>query len=109
MTLTTSEKLRIIKRTWNLEYTGMVPYTIEVGQPHFATSEFFEDDAAELAWHEAYHDQRQGVIDFDMPNIKPNLGIGTIAAAFGCALRVCVFISGIMKNRWWIRWSIPKP
>ncbi len=88
MTLTTSEKLRIIKRTWNLEYTGMVPYTIEVGQPHFATSEFFEDDGAELAWHEAYHDQRQGVIDFDMPNIKPNLGIGTIAAAFGCPLRV---------------------
>ena len=88
MTLTTSEKLQIIGRTWNLEQTGTVPYTIEIGQPHFATSEFFEDAAAELAWHEVYHDQRQGVIDFDMPNIKPNLGIGTIAGAFGCPLRV---------------------
>lgn len=88
MTLTTSEKLQIIERTWNLKQTGTVPYTIEIGQPHFATSEFFEDAAAELAWHEAYHDQRQGVIDFDMPNIKPNLGIGTIAAAFGCPLRI---------------------
>lgn len=88
MSLTTSEKLQVIGDTWNLESTGIVPYTIEIGQPHFATNEFFEDDAAELAWHEAYHDQRHEVIDFDMPNIKPNLGIGTIAAAFGCQLRV---------------------
>ena len=83
MSLTTSEKLQLIGDTWNFESTGVVPYTIEIGQPHFATNEFFEDDAAELAWHEAYHDQRHEVIDFDMPNIKPNLGIGTIAAAFG--------------------------
>jgi hypothetical protein len=88
MTLTTSEKLHIIGKTWNLEPTGVVPYTIEIGKPHFATNEFFEDDAAELAWHEKYHSQRRGVIDFDMPNIKPNLGIGTIAAAFGCPLQV---------------------
>ena len=88
MNLTTSEKLQIIARTWNLEPTGTVPYTIEIGQPHFATTEFFDDDAAELEWHENYHRQRQGVVDFDMPNIKPNLGIGTIAAAFGCQLRV---------------------
>lgn len=88
MTLTTSEKLHIIESTWNLEQTGAVPYTIEIGKPHFATNEFFEDEAAELAWHETYHDQHQGVIDFDMPNIKPNLGIGTIAAAIGCPQRV---------------------
>ena len=71
-----------------MEPTGVVPYTIEIGNPHFATKAFFNDDAAELEWHQNYHDQRQGVIDFDMPNIKPNLGIGTIAAAFGCPLRV---------------------
>jgi hypothetical protein len=68
--------------------SGVVPYTIEIGQPHFATKAFFDNDAAELEWHENYHRQRQGVIDFDMPNIKPNMGIGTIAAAFGCPLRV---------------------
>ncbi len=88
MSLTTAEKLEIIGKTWNRESTGVVPYTIEIGSPHFATTEYFDDDAAELAWHETYHDTRQGVIDFDMPNIKPNLGIGTIAAAFGCPLRV---------------------
>jgi len=81
-------KLDIIRRTWNLEATGSVPYTIEVGQPHFATKKYFADDVAELAWHEEYHARHQGIIDFDMPNIKPNLGIGTIAATFGCELRV---------------------
>jgi len=81
-------KRDIICRTWNLEATGSVPYTIEIGPPHFATKAFFDDDAAEFAWHTEYHTSRQGVADFDMPNIKPNLGIGTIAAAFGCELRV---------------------
>ncbi len=88
MEIDRATKQEIIRRTWNLEATGCVPYTIEIGQPHFATRVFFEDDAAELAWHEGYHASRQGVVDFDMPNIKPNLGIGTIAAAFGCQLRI---------------------
>jgi len=88
VTLTTSEKLHIIGNTWKMKPSGVVPYTIEIGQPHFATKAFFDNDAAELEWHENYHRQRQGVIDFDMPNIKPNMGIGTIAAAFGCPLRV---------------------
>ena len=88
MLLDNQTKKDIIRRTWNLEPTGSVPYTIEIGEPHFATHPYFEDDAAELAWHEKYLDQRKGVIDYDMPNIKPNLGIGTIAAAFGCLLQV---------------------
>jgi hypothetical protein len=83
-----STKQDIIRRTWNLESTGCVPYTIEIGEPHFATTSFFEDDAAEVDWHKAYHASRHGVVDFDMPNIKPNLGIGTIAGAFGCDLLV---------------------
>lgn len=88
MPIDRATRQKIIRRTWNLETTGCVPYTIEVGEPHFATKPYFEDDAAEVAWHKAYHTNRQGVVDFDMPNIKPNLGIGTIAGAFGCRLRV---------------------
>jgi hypothetical protein len=88
MPIDQAAKQEIIRRTWNLEATGSVPYTIEIGQPHFATKEYFEDDGAELAWHANYHANRLGVVDFDMPNIKPNLGIGIIAAAFGCQLRV---------------------
>ena len=88
MLINLAAKQDIIRRTWNLEATGCVPYTIEIGQPHFATKALFEDDAAELAWHNSYHADRQGVVDFDMPNIKPNVGIGIIAGAFGCQLRI---------------------
>lgn len=88
MPLDQSAKHDIICSTWNLEKTECVPYTIEIGQPHFATRAFFDDTAAELTWHENYHAQHKDVIDFDTPNIKPNLGIGTIAATYGCQLRV---------------------
>ena len=57
--LTDSQKLDLITRTWNLEDTGgKVPYAIEVGHPHHATTEFYENDAAELAWHADYHRRR---------------------------------------------------
>jgi hypothetical protein len=88
LSLAPQTKRDIIRRTWNLEATGCVPYTIEIGEPHFATRAYFADDVAELAWHANYHERRKGVNDFDLPNIKPNLGIGTIAAAFGCGLRI---------------------
>jgi hypothetical protein len=86
--MTEQEKIKIINETWQLKDTGMVPYTIEIGYPHLATSEFHGDAEAELVWHRNYHASRQGVIDFDMPNIRPNLGIGTIAEAMGCNSRV---------------------
>ena len=31
-----------------------------------------------------YHREREAFLDFAMPNIKPNLGIGIVAEAFGC-------------------------
>ena len=80
-------KLDLIKRTWNMEETGTVPYIIEVGHPHFATTAVYYDDAAELAWHEEHHRLRTGIADFYLPNIKPNLGISNLAAAFGCPLK----------------------
>ena len=57
----------LINRTWNLEETGTVPYVIEVGHPHHATTAFYNDDAAELAWHEEYHRRQAGIADFYMP------------------------------------------
>jgi hypothetical protein len=86
--MTKLEKLQIINETWRMNDTGYVPYTIEIGPPHLATAGLFEDDGAEAAWHRDYHASRQAVVDFDMPNIKPNLGIGTLAWAMGCGLRV---------------------
>jgi hypothetical protein len=87
MPISDAEKLDLIKRTWNLEETGTVPYVIEVGRPHHATAAFYNDDAAELAWHEEYHRLRAGIVDFYLPNIKPNMGISNLAAAFGCPLK----------------------
>ena len=88
MAINEVEKREIIRRTWNLQATGYVPYTIEIGKPHFATTPYYDDDAAEVLWHKAYHANRGEIVDFDMPNIKPNLGIGTLAAAFGCQLKI---------------------
>ena len=46
--------------------------------------EYLADPEAELAWNIEYHRKREAFTDFGMPNIKPNLGIGIIAEAFGC-------------------------
>jgi hypothetical protein len=60
---------------------------IEVGRSHHATAVFYHDDAAELAWHEEHHMQRAGIEDFYIPNIKPNMGISNLAAAFNCPIK----------------------
>lgn len=89
MSLKDTEKREAILKTWNLEPTDEVPFLIEIDYPHFATEEFYDDDEAELRWNERYHLQdRAGVYDYGLPNIKPNLGIGVMAAAFGCEQRV---------------------
>lgn len=84
MALTVANKLEVITKTWNLEATSVVPYVIEIGEPHFATKSFYDDDQAELAWNEAYIRDRSEIDDFGVPNIKTNIGIGVMAAAFGC-------------------------
>lgn len=86
--LTDAEKQTAIRRTWNLEETAEVPFLIEIGQPHFGTREYYDHDDAELAWNVRYHQDRADVYDYGMPNIKPNLGISIMAAAFGCEYTV---------------------
>lgn len=88
MPLTDTEKREAILKTWNLEPTREVPFLIEIGYPHFATEEFYGDDEAELRWNERYHQERAEVDDYGLPNIKPNLGISVMAAAFGCEQRI---------------------
>jgi hypothetical protein len=88
MFLTDEEKRQVILKTWDLEHTSEVPFLVEVGQPHFATEDYYYDDEAELQWNEHYHQERVEVEDYGLPNIKPNLGISVMAAAFGCAFTV---------------------
>lgn len=88
MSLTHEEKQQIILNTWNLQEVEEVPFIIEIDYPHFATETYYDDDGAELRWNEQYHQDRAQIYDYGIPNIKPNLGISVMAAAFGCELKV---------------------
>jgi len=86
--LSPNEKKETLDAVWRLEDTKEVPFVIEIGPFHGATREFFDNPAAELKWSEELHRSREGVYDYGLPNIKPNQGIGIIAAAFGCEYTV---------------------
>nr|MDR3172311.1 uroporphyrinogen decarboxylase family protein [Treponema sp.] len=81
-------KKKLIAANWRLEDIDEVPFVIEVGPFHPATKEFYDDDAAELRWNEEFHQKRELIYDYGFPNIKPNLGINIVAAAFGCEYKV---------------------
>jgi hypothetical protein len=82
------EKKQVLEAVWRLEDTDEVPFVVEIGPFHGATTAFFDDPAAEVKWNEGLHKSREGVYDYGLPNIKPNQGIGVIAAAFGCEYTV---------------------
>jgi len=82
------EKKERLDAVWRLEETDEVPFVIEIGPFHGATTDYFDDPAAEVKWTEELHRNREGVYDYGLPNIKPNQGIGVIAAAFGCEYTV---------------------
>jgi hypothetical protein len=81
-------KKKQIAANWRLEDIDEVPFVIEVGPLHVGTTNYFYDDAAELKWNEDFNRDREKVYDYGYPNIKPNLGIGIVAAAFGCEYKV---------------------
>lgn len=86
--LSIEQKKGVIRKNWLLQEVEEVPFLIEIGSFHAATTRFFSDDGAELAWNVNFHRQREGIYDYGMPNIKPNQGIGIIASAFGCKYTV---------------------
>jgi len=83
------EKKEIIKKTWLLKPTKEIPFIIDIEPRHTATKKYFQSDKAELDWNLNYHnEQRKGINDYSIPNIKLNKGIGLIASAFGCNYHV---------------------
>jgi hypothetical protein len=82
------EKIKLLEAAWRLEELDEVPFVVEVGPFHGATKDYFDDPQAEIQWAEDLVRGREGVYDYGLPNIKPNQGIGTIAAAFGCEYTV---------------------
>lgn len=83
--LSVDEKKTRIEANGRLEAVPEVPFLIEVGDFHGGLKRFLASDQAEIDWNVEYHKTRAEIDDYGMPNIKPNLGIGIIAAAFGCA------------------------
>ncbi|MDR2020276.1 MAG: uroporphyrinogen decarboxylase family protein [Treponema sp.] len=81
-------KKKQIAANWRLEDIDEVPFFVEVGPFHGATEDYFYDDDAEIKWAEDFSAKREGVYDYGFPNIKPNKGIGIVAAAFGCEYKV---------------------
>jgi len=86
--LSPEEKKKALEAVWRLEDTDEVPFVIEIGTFHGATKAFYDDPSAEVRWSEEQHSMREGVYDYGLPNIKPNQGIGIVAAAFGCEYAV---------------------
>jgi len=82
--LSIEQKKDLIRKNWFLQEVEEVPFLIEIGPFHAASTKFFSDDDAELAWNINFYKQRKGINDYGIPNIKPNQGIGIIASAFGC-------------------------
>jgi hypothetical protein len=83
-----NQKKELLLKNWHLEDLEEVPFIIEIGPVHLATSKYFYDDNAELDWNLEFHKQREGIYDYGMPNIKPNQGINIVASAFGCEYKV---------------------
>jgi uroporphyrinogen-III decarboxylase len=82
------EKKNRIAKIWQLQDVDEVPFLIEIGGIHMATTRYFSDHGAEIDWNVEFHRQREGVYDYGMPNIKPNQGINIVASAFGCEYTV---------------------
>jgi uroporphyrinogen-III decarboxylase len=84
MYLTDESKRQVIRSAWLMEDTPVVPFMVEVGESHYARQEYLAEVAVDLAAQEAHVQLLAEVDDFALPSLKPNLGIGVVAAAFGC-------------------------
>jgi hypothetical protein len=84
MPLSDEQKRSGIRSAWLMEETPEVPFMVGVGRGHSASAGFLGDMEADLTWQEAHYRDLAEVGDYFIPNLKPNLGIGIVAAAFGC-------------------------
>jgi len=82
--LSYDQRKMIIHDTWLQRKVSIVPFLVEVGPFHAATKDFLFNNKKELEWNIKYHSEHEDFTDFNIPNIKPNLGIGIIAEAMGC-------------------------
>jgi hypothetical protein len=85
MPLPDDQKREVVRKAWLMQETPEAPFMIEVGEAHSASAGFLGDMMADLNWQEEHCRDLAEIDDYFIPNLKPNLGIGFVAAAFGCA------------------------
>ncbi|MBK5196268.1 MAG: hypothetical protein JJE08_09635 [Proteiniphilum sp.] len=76
-----------IKKTansvWNLK-NEKIPYVVDVGGILYALEKFYWDHQRVMEAQDAYHKLVEPINDYSQKNYKPDLGIGFMAAVFGC-------------------------
>jgi hypothetical protein len=82
--MTDQAKREAIRSAWLRKSDGPVPFFIEVGENVKATGLFLSHPDQDLACQERLLDEAASIDHFNLPSLKPNLGIGVMATAFGC-------------------------
>ncbi|HUX14072.1 MAG TPA: uroporphyrinogen decarboxylase family protein [Spirochaetia bacterium] len=82
--LTHAQKKQLIKETWQRRNNGYVPFFVESGTSLKATRSLITDHSRDLSVQETQLAIADQVHDYGLPSLKVNVGIGVMAAAFGC-------------------------
>lgn len=83
-TATDDARRQAIRAAWLRTNDRRVPFFIEAGENVKATRALLDDPARDLALQERLLDAAASIDDDGLPSLKPNLGIGVMATAFGC-------------------------
>lgn len=82
--MTTEEKQEYIRRTWDLKPQPVPPFIVRPRGKWFATKARLENPQADLEEQLEVLENNATVGDFTVPALYTGVGIGVIAAAFGC-------------------------
>jgi uroporphyrinogen-III decarboxylase len=82
--MTAEQKREAIRAAWLRANDDRVPFFVDAGEAVRATRALLSDSAQDLARQEAILAAAAGIDDDSLPSLKPNLGIGVMATAFGC-------------------------
>lgn len=82
--LSLAEKREILRRVYALEANQPVPCLVQPFGKWYATRDVMEDLALDLARQQERNRLQEEIDDFYVPHFKAGIGLGALAAAFGC-------------------------
>lgn len=78
------ERKAVIRRAIDLEPNNPVPLLVQPHGKWYATEDVLSDVRLDLARQVSRNEQQCLVEDYSVPHLKPGVGLGVLAAAFGC-------------------------